>query len=252
MPTLVAGSAPSAAGVELEPHAERLEHVGAADARSRPRGCRAWRPARPHAATTSAAAVETLNVPAPSPPVPQVSIAPAGRAGTRDRARAHARAPRRRARRRVSPFMRSATRSAADLRRRRRRRPRTRSDAPRPSRASDEVVPGRRRGRSRAGSHARLRPPAPAAGARKFPSSCFPSSVRIDSGWNCTPSTRQLAVAHAHDLALGASTPCTSSTSGSVVALDHERVVARRLERVRRAREERRARRGGSATSCRA
>jgi hypothetical protein len=32
----------------------------------------------PQAATTSAAAVDTLNVPEASPPVPQVSIAPSG------------------------------------------------------------------------------------------------------------------------------------------------------------------------------
>ncbi len=37
---------------------------------------------------------------------------------------------------------------------------------------------------------------------RKFPSSRGPSGVRMLSGWNCTPSTVSVAVAHAHDLAL--------------------------------------------------
>ena len=42
------------------------------------RGCRAWRPARRQPATTNATAVEMFSVCAPSPPVPQTSIAPSG------------------------------------------------------------------------------------------------------------------------------------------------------------------------------
>ena len=43
----------------------------------------------------------------------------------------------------------------------------------------------------------------PASWARKLPSSAGPETVRTDSGWNWTPSIGQLAVAQAHDHAVG-------------------------------------------------
>ena len=79
----------------------------------------------------------------------------------------------------------------------------------------------------------------------------WPCSVRIDSGWNCTPSIgssrwRRPITRPSSDSAL------TSSTSGTRVALDDERVVPGGGERARAGRRTRRCRRGRSATSCRA
>ena len=106
------------AGREIDADAERLEDVGAADACRTARGCRAWRPRTPAPATTSATAVETLNSPAPSPPVPQVSTT--GHAtGTRSmRARMRARRPDQLVDRLALHAQRGE--QAADLRRRRR------------------------------------------------------------------------------------------------------------------------------------
>ena len=66
---------------------------------------------------------------------------------------------------------------------------------------------------------------------RKVRSRSCPAAVRIDSGWNCTPSTSELAVAEAHDqpvVGLGGDLEHV----GQRVALDDQRVVAGRLERV--------------------
>ena len=73
------------------------------------RGCRAWRRARPRPPRSSAAIVETLTVPARSPPVPHVSIAPSTSARRRARRSGASCARARRARASVSPFVRSAT-----------------------------------------------------------------------------------------------------------------------------------------------
>ncbi len=79
--------------------------------------------------------------------------------------------------------------------------------------------------------------------ARKFRSSAWPCSVRMASGWNCTPSTARVAVAHAHDLAifgggahpqaLRAGSRARSPASGS--ASPGTAMAARRTRRVRRA-----------------
>ena len=74
---------------------------------------------------------------------------------------------------------------------------------------------------------------------RKFCSSAWPCSVRIDSGWNCTPSTARLAVAHAHDLAVLRLRASPRGTAGRLSRSIDERVIARRRER-RRARRRRR------------
>ena len=105
----------------------------------------------------------------------------------------------------VSPFMRSATSSApicagvacavhdlADDRRPSRRATGPAASSARAIAADDRDASRRSRSAIRRGS------------SRAAP---CPPSVRIDSGWNCTPSTRQRLVAHAHDLVLPASSP---------------------------------------------
>ena len=233
------GSARRARGGELDDDAERLEHVGAADARPTPRGCRAWRPARPRAAATSAAAVETLNVPAPSPPVPQVSTTPGGAPGSATACARIARAAPTISST-VSPFMRSATRSAPicagvaspSMIARIDRRHLVLGEVARRSASARRSALARRHA-----PHAGPAPPA-AAGRGSCASSCLPSSVRIDSGWNCTPSTGRVAVAHAHDLALVGPRRDAPEHVGQRRRLDDQRVVARRLERVREAGED--------------
>ena len=87
--------------------------------------------------------------------------------------------------------------------------------------------------------------------SEKFCSSSWPCSVRIASGWNCTPSTAQLAVAHAHDLAvLGRRRDLEHARQRR--PLDRERVVARRGERRRQRRRTRRADRAsiGDSLPC--
>jgi hypothetical protein len=67
-------------------------------------------------------------------------------------------------------------------------------------------------------------------------SSGLTAAVRIDSGWNCTPSTSKFAVPDAHDLdgpGIATVQAVTSRHGGQVLALDHQRVVARGLERPR-------------------
>jgi hypothetical protein len=59
------------------------------------RGCRAWPPARRRPRPPALTAVETLSVWCPSPPVPQTSIALAGRARSGSAARAWPARPRR-------------------------------------------------------------------------------------------------------------------------------------------------------------
>ena len=77
----------------------------------------------PHAATTSAATVETLKVCARSPPVPQVSNTRAWSRGSRRRALAHRPRRVRRSRPGRSPFIARRDQQAGDLRRLRARRP---------------------------------------------------------------------------------------------------------------------------------
>ena len=89
--------------VEVDPHAERLEHVGRAGLRVMAR-LPCFATGMPDAATTRAAVVEMLNVPLPSPPVPTTSIAPSG-ASTRER---RARASPRRTRRARRPSRRAS------------------------------------------------------------------------------------------------------------------------------------------------
>ena len=92
---------------------------------------------------------------------------------------------------------------------------------------------------------------APAAGRGSWPRRSWPAAVRIDSGWNCTPSTsssrwrRPMIVPSSVSAVI-------SSTSGTDVAVDDQRVVAGGLERVGQAGEDAGAVRGGSARSCRA
>jgi len=77
-----------------------------------------------------------------------------------------------------------------------------RSDGPRASRArasrrdAGQKAGARRRTSSRISRRGRPRPVCrrsrgDGGPARKLPSSRFPSDVRMDSGWNCTPSTGQ-------------------------------------------------------------
>ena len=66
---------------------------------------------------------------------------------------------------------------------------------------------------------------------RKLASRAGPDTVRTDSGWNCTPSTRQGAVAQAHDHAVGRGGRHLELV-GHRVGAHHERVVARGHEGV--------------------
>ena len=65
---------------------------------------------------------------------------------------------------------------------------------------------------------------------RKFFSIAWPCSVRIDSGWNCTPSTGKRPVTHPHDFAVVGPGGDLEAV-GQRGALDRERVVTRRRER---------------------
>ena len=156
----VATSTPSASSTSAEPHCATTA-----------RGCRAWRRARPHAATTSAASVEMLNVP---------RAVAAGAAGVdADAGRARAAAARARASRvaaptsssTVSPFMRSATSSAADLRRRSPAPSMIVPDRPRPSRRAT----GPRARSARCDARARSRRSSPRQLAGSCASSALPS-----------------------------------------------------------------------------
>jgi hypothetical protein len=82
-----------AAPVEREPHAERLQHVGAADRAGR-RAVPVLRDGHAGRGHDERRRGRDVERPAPSPPVPHVSIAPAGRPARASCARA-ARAPRR-------------------------------------------------------------------------------------------------------------------------------------------------------------
>ena len=77
-------------GGEVDPGAERLEHVGRAATARSPSGCRAWPRAQPAPAAISAAVVETLNVGRP-PPVPAVSTRSSRAVRDRRGQRAHRR-----------------------------------------------------------------------------------------------------------------------------------------------------------------
>ena len=138
-----------------------------------------------------------LNVFAPSPPVPQVSIAPAGASGTPDRELAHGLG-------RADDLV---DRLAA-----RAQRGEQRGDLHVGERAGHDLAHQRAHlgARERLAAHGALEHgrhhaafrPASRASRRKFASRSLPWTVRIDSGWNCTPNTGCARVAHAHDLAV--------------------------------------------------
>ena len=185
----------------------------------------------PAAATTSAAAVETLKV------CDAVAAGAAGVDGVR-RARRGSTVPSARSARAAPDQLVDASRpSAAGRAESRRSAPASRrprgSPPSRPScSASSRSRPSARRAMASRSASWLMTPAAPGSMARKFRRSCLPSSVRIDSGWNCTPSTQGRAVAHAHDLALDRSTAARSSSAGKRRGIDHQRVVARGVERV--------------------
>ena len=77
----------------------------------------------------------------------------------------------------------------------------------------------------------------------------MPSSVSTDSGWNCTPSAGQLAVADPHHDALAARAHLEAVRE---LVGDDQRVVAPDRQRRRQARDRSCARRARSPRSCRA
>ena len=143
------------------------------------------------------------------------------------RARA-SRAPRRRPRRRSRPSCAARPASApicagvaspsmicADDRRPSRRRQVAAVDDARD--ASRRSSPDRAHGSHRLGASRRGRPVARGSCA----AAALPAVVRIDSGWNCTPSTRQRLVAHAHDLVLRGPRRDLERSRAATRALDH-------------------------------
>ena len=196
-------------GREEERDARLAQHVRLALRRRR-------RAARPSASSTSAlpARLETLRLPCLATGTPQrrhhdrgrgrdverAEPVAAGAAGVDhareavidgDHHRAHRLDGRGDHRPRVSPRRRSATAKPADLH----RRPRAREDGVE-GRAHGRSARARRRrdlARRRAGrgspASALTRPSLPGSDATQLPSSAMPEVVRMDSGWNCTPST---------------------------------------------------------------
>ena len=191
----------------------------------------------PAPATTKAAAVEMLKVSAPSPPVPQVSTARgSGQGSWRARARAARAAatisPT------VSPLVRSATSSAAH----------SRSDPP-PSMISPKAASSSGAGTSRpsiarsTASRRLMRPLRRAHGSRKRREQRLAHAGQDRLGVELDAFDRQLAVAHAHDLAVRGArrdlrappdrTPPRSPASGSASPRTGSR--GRRRARGRRA-----------------
>ena len=90
-----------------------------------------------------------------------------------------------------------------------------------------------------------------AAKSRKFCRMRWPCSDSDDFGWNCTPCTGNAAMRQAHDDAvLGLGRDLSVVRHG--LALDDQRMVARRLERAVDATEDAAALDGGSRRACRA
>src|SRR5262245_49012511 len=203
----------------------------------------------PAPATTKAAVVETLKLPLPSPPVPQVSMQRGSGNGTVSAWRRSARAaatisPT------VSPFVRSATSSAAM---------RTGLAAPLAisSKAASSIAAGTSRPPAASAiAAARLMqlsaaaaprppwsprdsrgPPPRAAAAEEVREQrlALPREDRL--GMELHALDRELAVAHRHDLAVVRPSR-ELERLGAALALDHQAVVARRLERARQAGEE--------------
>ena len=198
--------APSASSTSALPHARGDRAVAVLGDRDAGAG-------RPRTSTS----VEMLKVRAPSPPVPQVSMkGPSG--GVHRRAcgahrrgepgdlvgrlalRAAARpGSRRSGRRRASPDMIASSGGRGAAR------------GPRSSPAQQPVDASARSTSRGHGATALTR----GQRSRKFASSGCPRRVRIDSGWNCTPSTGRLAVAHAHDDVAVAAQAVTSRSGAS-------------------------------------
>ena len=159
-------STPSAASTSALPHFEETARLP----------CLATR--APPAAATNAEAVEMLNVCDASPPVPQVSIKRSCETSTRAaRERSACAAPAISSG--VSPFMRSATRSAAIC-----------AAGALPSSIASSAAAACTRERWMPSTARRICSRKGIAYIRrKLPSSVWPSGVRIDSGWNWTPIT---------------------------------------------------------------
>src|SRR5262245_18044966 len=196
----------------------------------------------PAAATTRPAAVEMLKVEAPSPPVPQVSIAPGGTPGMGSAAARSARAAAVSSSI-VSPFVRSATRKAAicagvaspastaliawPISGSVRSWPSTtRAMASRSVRSGSSGSSGGRRSRGQ---------------ARQEIAEQLLSRERQDRlGVELDALDEQLPVAHSHDrLAVAVGGPRRALEHGRQTrGVDHERVVAGGIERIRQARED--------------
>ena len=171
----------------------RRRHAARRAPRTRPRcrtgstpiGCRASPRARRTPRRRRAAHDEMLNVPERSPPVPHVveHVVVAG-VRQRHRVRAHRLAPGRRSPSGRSPFiarpMSSPAICAAAA-----RPSMTSAIAAAASSARQVLVP---RAACRSDAANTLTSAVP---SRKFRRMCWPSPVRIDSGWNCTPCTGQ-------------------------------------------------------------
>ena len=194
----------TSSGVGVGSHAERLEHVGAPhfdDSARLP--CLAT--ATPHAGDHDRRERRDVDVPravAAGAAGVDHALAPRTSSGVmRDCA---SRAPRRRARRPSRPS-RAARRAAR----------RSAPASPAPSMISPTTVghlgarqvAAARSTRASASRDAPARSSVARVPSRKFASSFLPAVVMIDSGWNCTPSTGELLVAHAHDLVLPRSSP---------------------------------------------
>ncbi len=162
--------APSASSTSALPHLEVAERLP----------CLAT--ATPAPATTKVAVVEMLKVERP-PPVPQVSMkSPAGACTRSARERTVSARPASSAA--LSPFARRAIRKPAVW---------ASPASPDMTASSACAAPSRPRSSpssSRSIASARISlGNAYASRARKLASSALPEPVRIDSGWNCTPST---------------------------------------------------------------
>ena len=173
--TGAATSTPSASSTSAEPERDDCARLP----------CLATR--TPAAATTSAAMVDTLMVPRPSPPVPQVSTTTP--AGTRSLC-ARARIARRGAHHLVDGLALHAQgdEQRADLR----RRGLAVHDAPD---RRGHLVGASRSCRAQARAMAAAR--SISVSSRKLRNRRLPSTVRIDSGWNCTPHTGSVVCASA-------------------------------------------------------
>ncbi len=210
----------------------------------------------PAAATTSDAAVEMLNVPLPSPPVPTRSIVPGGASTLTTRSRIAPANPASSSV--VSPRIRSATRRAASwagvaspsmtepialrassidrvrpsttaasaartvslIARRSRwpRRPRSRPHRRTAASSGDSAIPPV--ANVPATSSSRPASPSPAS-RRKLARRCGPSGVSTDSGWNWTPSSGRLTWRRPMITPSSSVIAVTRSSSGSVARSTH-------------------------------